>query len=293
MRIRSIKPEFWRSPDIVQLSLEDRLLFIGLWSYVDDNGVGRDEEALIAADLFPHDLSVSPHGVLKRIHGGLKRLSEAGLITRYIVKSRQFFEVRTWERHQKINRPSAPRFPRSDHPEAVLTEPSVSPQWEFSAGAGDQGAGDQDSLAQPSGSSVRRFDEFWNTYPRKVGKQKARAKYAAAAKRADEETIIAGAQRLATDPNLPERQYIPHPTTWLERDGWEDEPLPPRQQPRTFGEQKLDRINALTASYLQEGGDPWTSEPPNALPPNSSASSSATTGETTSTSLPLPHLRQA
>ena len=33
MRIRSIKPEFWRSDDITALSLEDRLLFIGLWSY--------------------------------------------------------------------------------------------------------------------------------------------------------------------------------------------------------------------------------------------------------------------
>ena len=30
MRIRSIKPEFWRSEDIADLTVEDRLLFIGL-----------------------------------------------------------------------------------------------------------------------------------------------------------------------------------------------------------------------------------------------------------------------
>lgn len=29
MRIRSTKPEFWRSDDIAALALEDRLLFIG------------------------------------------------------------------------------------------------------------------------------------------------------------------------------------------------------------------------------------------------------------------------
>jgi hypothetical protein len=29
MRIRSIKPEFWRSDDIARLSWDDRLLFIG------------------------------------------------------------------------------------------------------------------------------------------------------------------------------------------------------------------------------------------------------------------------
>lgn len=74
------------------------------------------------------------------------------------------------------------------------------------------------------------FDEFWAAYPRKVGKQKARTKFTTATKRADPHTIIAGAKRLATDPNLPEKQFIPHPTTWLERDGWDDEPLPPRER---------------------------------------------------------------
>src|SRR5687768_12953988 len=53
MRIRNIKPEFWRSVDVKSLSPEDRLLFIGLWSYVDDNGVGVDDHRQIAADLFP------------------------------------------------------------------------------------------------------------------------------------------------------------------------------------------------------------------------------------------------
>ena len=42
MRIRTVKPEFWRSEDVSRLPVADRLLFIGLWSYVDDNGVGVD-----------------------------------------------------------------------------------------------------------------------------------------------------------------------------------------------------------------------------------------------------------
>ena len=41
MRIRSIKPEFWTSDDVAQHDWNTRLLFIGLWSYVDDNGVTR------------------------------------------------------------------------------------------------------------------------------------------------------------------------------------------------------------------------------------------------------------
>lgn len=42
MRIRNIKPEFWRSQDITALDKSARLTFIGLWNYVDDNGVGLD-----------------------------------------------------------------------------------------------------------------------------------------------------------------------------------------------------------------------------------------------------------
>lgn len=68
MRIRAIKPEFWRSQDISNLDIETRLLFIGLWSYVDDNGVGQDRDALIAADLFADDMSRHPRDTLARIH---------------------------------------------------------------------------------------------------------------------------------------------------------------------------------------------------------------------------------
>ena len=102
--------------------------------------------------------------------------------------------------------------------------------------------------AQTSGSSERapaarsdRFDEFWNAYPRKVGKKKARTKYATAIKAAgDEQSVIDGAKRLASDPNLPDKQFIPHPTTWLERGGWDDEPLPARAPSRQIPQRKTE-----------------------------------------------------
>src|SRR5690606_29215863 len=96
MRIRSIKPEFWRSDDIAGLAVEDRLLFIGLWSYVDDNGVGPDRLALIAADLFAADLERAPRETFARVSRGLSNLSEAGLIVRYEVQNRAFLEVVNW-----------------------------------------------------------------------------------------------------------------------------------------------------------------------------------------------------
>lgn len=111
MRIRSIKPEFWRSPDISCLSIEDRLLFVGLWSYVDDNGVGEDRESMIAADLFADDLSRDPRETFARVSRGLSNLFSAGRIVRYEVDGRRFLAVDNWTKHQRIDKPAKPRFP--------------------------------------------------------------------------------------------------------------------------------------------------------------------------------------
>jgi hypothetical protein len=82
------------------------------------------------------------------------------------------------------------------------------------------------------GEGDAAFAEFWAIYPRKVGKPRARTAFVAAIRRASIEDVLTGAKRLAEDPNLPEAQFVPHPTTWLHRDGWEDEPLPSRVEHR-------------------------------------------------------------
>ena len=80
------------------------------------------------------------------------------------------------------------------------------------------------------------FTEFWAHYPRKVGKRKAETKFKTALKRASAETIIAAAQKLANDPNLPELRYVKHPATWLEGDCWTD---PPYERALTTSERRM------------------------------------------------------
>lgn len=235
MRIRSIKPEFWRSSDIAKLDVEDRLLFIALWSYVDDNGVGIDKLASIAADLFADDIERDPSETFARVSRGLQNLSEAGRIVRYTVDGRDYLEITNWGKHQRIDKPNKARFPSHTDNQASIRATLARVAEKVAPGTGEQrnrGTEEQGiktcSPAPPPSDRPTRFDEFWETYPRKVGKDKAKTKYTAATKRADEQTIIDGAHRLANDPNLPEPKYIPHPTTWLERGGWNDEPLPAR-----------------------------------------------------------------
>ena len=143
MRIRTIKPEFWRSEDIAALSIEDRLLFIGLWSYVEDNGVGRDEPQLIQCDLYPLDTFTEAS---VRTHGGLMHLSQQGLITRFEgPDGRRYLQINSWDKHQKINRPSKPRFPQYNAENCILTEGSLSPHCTLTEGSlPEQGTGNRE-----------------------------------------------------------------------------------------------------------------------------------------------------
>jgi hypothetical protein len=76
----------------------------------------------------------------------------------------------------------------------------------------------------------RAFSEFWEVYPRKVGKSAAKKSFAKAYTCANGEVVL-GAQRYANDPYLPlDKNFIPHPATWLNAGRWEDDPLPPRER---------------------------------------------------------------
>lgn len=235
MRIRSIKPEFWSSEDVAALPWEDRLLFIGLWSYVDDNGVGRDVEKLIVADLFP--LEDDPRETLARVSRGLQTLSAASLITRYSVDGRPFLRITTWDLHQRIDKPAKSRYPlptcENAVPRDTLARPSRQSRETLAPGTeeqGNRGTGDKD-IPSPDGEAAplpRGFAEFYDAYPRKVGRQEALKAFIKATRSTKPTVIVAGALRYARDPNLPDKEYIPHPATWLNRGGWDDEPCPPR-----------------------------------------------------------------
>lgn len=68
------------------------------------------------------------------------------------------------------------------------------------------------------------FEDFYLAYPRKVGKQNAAKAFDQAVKRASIEDIASGLERIITSWSNKDPQYIPHPATWLNRDGWLDEP---------------------------------------------------------------------
>ena len=63
------------------------------------------------------------------------------------------------------------------------------------------------------------FEVFWKSYPRKIGKGAAKRKWDTKKPPIDQVLKSIDHQKKEwTDP-----QFIPHPTTWLNQDRWEDE----------------------------------------------------------------------
>lgn len=171
MRIRSIKPEFWRSEAISSLDWETRFVFIGLWSYVDDNGVGVDRLALIAADLFADDLSADPTETLRRLSLALDALESGGRILRYSVNGKNYLYIVHWDEHQKVKNPNQPRYPLPESvtsgyvngTEGVPTS-SVDPTETLGTGTGLQGnrvTGEQGNRESGARKRATRLPHDW------------------------------------------------------------------------------------------------------------------------------------
>lgn len=100
MRIRTIRPEFYQSESVGSMTWKARLVFINLWSYVEDNGVNLDNPRLFRGQCMPYDDSV-----LDDIEDAFAELEQCGSIIRYERDSKRLLFVPGFEKWQNIQRP--------------------------------------------------------------------------------------------------------------------------------------------------------------------------------------------
>jgi len=174
MRIRSTKPEFWRSQTIAALPWEARLVLKGLESYVDDNGVGKDDIALIASDVFSRDLVANAPDTLARLSEAISALAEGALIVRYQIDGEKLIYIDRWKQHQRIDKPAKGRFRRPDGTLEYLEdvnrdsyrkprETVASPPEILAPGTGEQGnRGTEDQGNSIAPKPAREADEIWD-----------------------------------------------------------------------------------------------------------------------------------
>lgn len=97
-RIRTVKPEFWSSEQVMSCSPLARLLFIGIWNFCDDGGNHPLSPRTIKALVFPGD-DITTESVDRL----LCELAGANLITSYHTEGKTYLHVQGWK-HQKIDK---------------------------------------------------------------------------------------------------------------------------------------------------------------------------------------------
>ncbi|HIJ83744.1 MAG: hypothetical protein HW380_223 [Magnetococcales bacterium] len=106
-RIRTIKPEFWTSDQVVACSLPARLLFIGLWNFSDDSGICPATPKRLKMQIFPGD-----NLTIDTLCEWLRELKDQRLLTEYEVNHRRYYQITGWH-HQRIDKPTF-RFPKEN-----------------------------------------------------------------------------------------------------------------------------------------------------------------------------------
>lgn len=106
-RIRSVKPDFWSSEQVLALSRDARLLFIGIWNFADDTGRFKLNPTTIKAQVFPGDDDATRERMIEWLSSIVRR----SLVEAYTNDRCLFGHVTGWKKHQRIDRPQPPKHP--------------------------------------------------------------------------------------------------------------------------------------------------------------------------------------
>jgi hypothetical protein len=212
-RIRTIKPEFFTSEDIVSLSPLARLLYVATWCEADKEGRLVWKPATFKLRYLPGDNC--------DINALCDELVNAGLIVLY---GDGLAYVPSFKAHQHLNpRESESQLPVPTRgPRVPTRQPRVVDAQGGREGKGREGKDKPPAL--PAG-----FVLFWEAWPnttRKAAKRQCCDKWVAMGCEAMTEKILAAvATAKRSDAWRKDKgQFIPAPLVWLNQERWEAPP---------------------------------------------------------------------
>ena len=226
-RIRTIKPEFFTSADICELSPIGRLLYISLWCESDREGRLEWKEKTLKLRYFPADN-------IKDFQQAIEQLKDTNLIEIYEVEGKVYCQIPTFTEHQVVNNresdssiPEKPLNYRQNTQEIDASNQESTRESGVKAEGrkeGKEGKGKEGSQTQ--GLLESRFEEFYSKYPKKIDKKKSLAAFTKI--KPDDlkfKRIMRGLEKQIVWRNTANGQFVPewkHPTTWLNGDNWDD-----------------------------------------------------------------------
>lgn len=113
-RIRTIKPEFFRSPDTAKASFEARILFQALWCWANDWGIGETNLNGLLGMAFSDSDGIDKDRLLNL----LAEVRDCYGVRFYTVRHRHYYFIPSWDHHQRTQRRAFLRLPLPDDPDA-------------------------------------------------------------------------------------------------------------------------------------------------------------------------------
>jgi hypothetical protein len=207
-RIRTIKPEFFTSEDIVCMSPLARLFYVSLWCESDRDGRLEWKPVTFKMRYLPGDQC--------DVNELAKELIERGLIVLYSVDGKQYAEIPTFTEHQVINnREASSTLPARDKNAKATRAPRVKAEGK----EGKEGKGREKEYAVSAG-----FDSFWKTWPKHERKQDRKAcwgKWQSMGLEPVASVIVADVEA-KKDSQKWRDGYVEMPETYLNNRRWED-----------------------------------------------------------------------
>lgn len=225
-RARNIKPSLFKNELLGVADPLLTILFESLWCLADKAGRLEDRPLRIKAETFPYREGLD-------INGYLTELQRLEFIDRYVVDGVSIIQVINFKKHQNPHKTEK----ESELPEKQINSDSCAITVKDTLNNGTSRADslipdslNTDSLnpTKPSRTSSldNGFQEFWNAYPKKTGKDKAEAAWLK--KKPDiDKALFTLSWLKETDQWL--KGIIPNPATWINEGRWQDEP--PRERP--------------------------------------------------------------
>lgn len=147
-RIRTVKPDFWKSRSVKKLTDREKLVWLGLWNYADDYGRIMDEPVMLVGELWALGLNA------KQMEDTLAGLHTKGRIVRYVVEGDGFIQVTGWE-HQKISHPTDSGIP----PVPLPNNSGMAPDSFLLEGRGREGIGGGGAKVEPESKCSKHLND--------------------------------------------------------------------------------------------------------------------------------------
>ena len=252
-RARQLKPGFFKNEDLARCTPWARLMFEGLWTLSDREGRLEDRPTYIKGELFPHD-NLDAEVLLAELANLKDHFNRPAFILRYRVGECKYIQIINFSKHQNPHvKEPASIMPAPDKHSAstrrarckVGTHTERAPEEHRASRASslfplsssltpDSPLLTPDSKDSPAAGArcapeivyPEDFLTFWKAYPRKIDKGEAfKAWQKIQRPRPDIQAITASIAALKASRQWQEKngRFIPHPSTWLNRRGWESQ----------------------------------------------------------------------